>query len=121
MRFSLIGIIFLFLSCSSNTQTSEENIISFSGTIAYPQDGGKIFIHKYVNNNPKLYDTVNVNLDGTFNHQLQVEEPSIFMIDVYRTQRFNMILDDEDVVVNAEGTANGQFDLSGSTDSPYLQ
>ena len=117
----MIAVVAFFIACSSSTKSLEEKSISFSGKIAYPQSGGKIYVYHYVNNQPAPYDTIDVADNGLFNHRLVVNEPSIFMIDVYNSQRFNMILSNEDVVIEADGTQNGQFDLSGSTDTRYLQ
>jgi peroxiredoxin len=117
----LFALTLFMLACNAGSKSLEENTVLFSGKITYPVEDGRIFISRYVEGKPTPFDTVTVLSDGSFEHNLIVEEPSVFMVDVFGKQKLNLVLSDEDVVLNADGTEGGTFEFTGSTDSRYLQ
>jgi peroxiredoxin len=66
-------------------------------------------------------DSVNLGADSTFQFSVEVEEPGFYRLNFYDNQYVTLVLDDEDVVVTADGNnSQGMAEVAGSADTDYF-
>lgn len=117
---SNVLILFLFLSCTAaqNKNHNDEKIIT--GKIDNP-GVGFVTLEKFQDGQLLTVDTLKVNEDGTYYSTYVPEEPGYFRINYYNAQFVNIILTDEPIVVNADGSRqNAPYEITGSSSMDAL-
>jgi peroxiredoxin len=117
---SYLLIAFLFLSCTAaqNKNPNDEKIIT--GKIDNP-GVGFVTLEKFQDGQLLTVDTLKVNEDGTYYSTYKPEEPGYFRINYYNAQFVNIILTDEPIVVNADGSRqNAPYEITGSSSMDVL-
>ncbi|MBS0000680.1 MAG: redoxin domain-containing protein [Cyclobacteriaceae bacterium] len=107
-------IMLLFMACTSAQNKNHDDSQLISGKI--DQVGvGHVVLQKFENGQIFNVDTLTVNEDGTFHSTYHPEEPGYFRINFYDTQFVNIILTEEPIVVNVDGSGpNAPFEIKGS-------
>lgn len=108
-------IILPVVSCTPAQNKNHDNPKIITGTIENV-GVGDVVLQKFMDGQLFNVDTLTVNEDGTFYSTYSPEEPGYYRINFYDTQFVNVILTDEPIVVNAEGTGpNAPFEIKGSS------
>ena len=124
LQILLVAITILY-ACSSESnsqQASGADLITISGKVVNPQNG-QIILSRYLSSSgeTEIMDTIALNDDKTFSEQVNVPAPGYYKLDFYGRQAVNLILDDEDVTVEADGgQARGYSKVSGSSDHDFI-
>ena len=120
----LVGLFFIATSCISQSANDDElnnNSITLSGNIGFPQDGLILIEEITLDGKLKPKDTIVLNDDYTYSKQVVVEQAGIYRINYYGKQFVNVILDKDDVVIRVDGNSrNGFVEISGSRDHKML-
>lgn len=118
-RTVLITIV-AFWGCSSDSASQEDNTITISGTVGYPQNG-LILLEKFEGNQPVPFDTISLKEDYTYSHQLKLPEAGYYRLNFYNKQAVPLILDKDNVVVNVDGNnPRGFYEVKGSRDHDII-
>lgn len=104
-------------SCAGGRQ---KGVVKISGTINNPIPQGEIVLEKYEIGQVVPVKTVSASDDGSFEIEAPVEEPGFYRINVYGQQFEMLVLDDEDITVNADGQGGSFIEAKGSVDMKYL-
>ncbi|MEM7551543.1 MAG: TlpA disulfide reductase family protein [Bacteroidota bacterium] len=124
MKRTLALGIFLWMfqsGCSSQGSEQAEETIRLSGYITNVEAGKDVYLSKVESNQVVPFDTIGVKEDGSFVTNLDIQEPGLYILDIYKKQRINLVLHDEDVIINADGVTNdGGYTIKGSTDTDFL-
>lgn len=125
----LLPVAFIsIISCAQqvNSEESQETRepITLSGTVKNPQADGNVTLEEVFiySREIETIDTIDVQEDGTFSLQLDTERPGFYRINYYGKQYVSMVLDQDDVTVNADGDSpKGYYEVQGSRDTEYLR
>lgn len=121
----LFAVSFLLVtSCSQGknqeNKSNDTKAITISGTVKNPQDG-LILLQELQNNEMVTVDTIHLDSKHTFNTTLRNAEPGFYRLNLYNNQYVNMILNDEDVEITADGAAqDGVAEVKGSEDTDHF-
>jgi peroxiredoxin len=108
-------IVLLFISCTPAQNKNHDNPKLITGKIENV-GVGEVVLQKFMDGELFNVDTLTVNEDGTFYSTYSPEEPGYYRINFYDTQFVNVILTDEPIVVNAEGTGpNAPYEIKESS------
>jgi peroxiredoxin len=117
-----VTILYACTSESNSQQASGTDQITLSGKVVNPQSG-EIILSRYLNTSGEMevLDTISLNDDKTFSKQVNVPAPGYYKLDFYGRQAVNLILDDEDVNIEADGgQARGYSKVTGSSDHDFI-
>jgi peroxiredoxin len=107
-------ILLVFLTCTPAQNKNRDNKKIISGKIDHV-GVGFVTLEKFENGQLKTVDTLTVNEDSTYFSTYMPDEPGYFRINYYNTQFVNIILTDEPIVVNVDGSRpNARYEISGS-------
>ncbi len=110
-------IAFTIYSCNSKP----ENAITLSVEITNNVEGGKVKIEKVINEELLVIDSVQMGLDNHFEIDVIVDEPAFYRINIFGKQIVNLVLNDTDVSVVADGNIpKATFVVTGSIDTDYI-
>ena len=118
--------IFVAAACSQTTdsaQTANENdgYVQIEGKIKNPSSEGYVVLEKIGEQNIDVVDTLMVSSDSTFRYSMKNEDPGFYRLNLYDRQYVNLILDNEDVRITADGNRpDGLVEVSGSRDTDYF-
>jgi len=117
----------LFSACSPGKSSDEATPIEknghvqIKGSIKHPSDKGFVVLEKIGQDNIDVVDTLMVSSDSTFRFSLENKTPGFYRLNLYDKQYVNLILDKEDVSIEADGNRpDGFVKVSGSTDTDYF-
>lgn len=119
----LLFCIGLLVACDNKdaNENGNENTITLSGTVGYPQDG-LITLEKIEGNQPVTIDTIALKEDYTFSKAVNVDHPGYFRLNFYDKQYVPLILHQDDVSVSVDGNQrNGFSRVSGSRDHDFIE
>lgn len=102
---------------SCNTQP--ENSIKLSVEITNSVEGGKVRLEKIVNDKLYRVDSAQMGEDNKFEKYVIIDEPAFYRLNIFDRQFVNLILNDTDVQVVADGK-NGSYKVTGSLDTDYI-
>ncbi len=110
-RLSVIfGSVVILGGCTAPT---EEGLI-IAGKVNFPEQG-LVLLEEFENKQTVVIDTVEVQSDGSFEHQVSIDEPGFYRLNFYNKQMANMLLDGHDLQVEADGNApRGHVKVTGS-------
>jgi peroxiredoxin len=108
-------MIFLFLACTPAQNRNHDNSKIIIGKIENV-GVGHVTLEKFENGQLITVDTLTVNEDGTYYSTYALEEPGYFRINFYDTQFVNVILTEEPIIVNVNGSGpNAPYEITGSS------
>lgn len=122
----IVGILWMTESCTQGkgnggVNTDEENAVQIQGKVNYPDEVGMITLEKAGTTGMQAVDSVRLNEDSTFQLHVKIEEPGFYRLNFSGNQYVTLVLDDEDVVVTADGNNNqGMARVEGSSDTDYF-
>lgn len=115
--------IFAFSSCSqgqSQGNAKEDDRIVVQGRIQNPESG-HIILEEVQNNKVVPVDTFALDNENTFNESILVKEPGFYRLNLYGKQFVTLVLDNEDVALEADMKSQEPAQVQGSQDTDYLQ
>lgn len=116
----------LLLACSENqnqqaTSAPNDQLVQIEGEISNPSDEGYVVLEKIGDQDMQIVDTLMVSSDSTFRYSLENDAPGFYRLNLYDRQYVNLILDDEDVQIKADGNRpDGFVEVTGSEDTDYF-
>ncbi len=125
MKSLYVLVLLLIFGCSASSQKSNEeenkNAITLSGKIAIPQKGD-ILLEEVKNNRFFPIDTIHLKDDNTYVQQVAIPNPGYYRLNLYNKQFVMLILNDEDIEINADGNSmKGLFEVKGSTEHDFVE
>ncbi|MGC1243163.1 MAG: thioredoxin-like domain-containing protein [Chryseosolibacter sp.] len=129
--FSFKGLCFLIfalcLSCSTNGKEEQAQddagswYVTVSGKVGHPQSG-QITIQELKDGGNGWQDTVQLKSNYTFSKKVKLTEPGYYRLNFYGKQSVNLILNKDNVEVNADGNnQQGFVQINGSSDIDLIQ
>ena len=119
----LSGLFFIVFSCTSQStnETSNNNSITLSGNVGFPQEG--LILIDEITPDGKLVpkDTITLAEDYSYSKSISITDAGIYRMNFYNQQFVNLILDKDDVNVRVDGNSrNGFVAITGSKDHQML-
>jgi peroxiredoxin len=115
-----ILFLLIFIACTPAQNKNHDDTKIITGRIENTGIG-VVVLEKFENAQLFSVDTLTVNDDGTYYSTYQVDEPGYYRINFYNTQFVNIILTDEPIVVNVDGSGpTAPFEISGSSSMAAL-
>jgi len=119
----LSGLFFIVFSCTSQStnETSNNNSITLSGNVGFPQEG--LILIDEITPDGKLIpkDTITLAEDYSYSKSISITDAGIYRMNFYNQQFVNLILDKDDVNVRVDGNSrNGFVAITGSKDHQML-
>ena len=106
---------------SQSSGADDDSYVKIEGKINHPAAEGHVVLEEIGQSDVSVVDTLLVSSDSTFRYSLQDVEPGFYRINFYGRQYVNLILDDENVQVTADGDRpDGFAQVEGSTDTDYF-
>lgn len=112
------------IACSNKEKKASDGgwDVTVSGTVKFPQEGGKVQIEELTPNDSKKTDSLTVNSDGSYSKEIHITEPGIYRFNFYNVQMVDVVLDKENLTINVDGNdANGSFEIIGSPDFDLIK
>lgn len=108
-------------SSQSTEPASQDNMVQIEGKIKNPTNEGYVVLERIGDQEINVVDTLMVSSDSTFRYSLKNDDPGFYRLNLYDRQYVNLILDDEDVQITADGNRpDGLVEVSGSKDTDYF-
>ena len=104
----------------THTDKNNNNTVNIQGKVSFPQEQGMILLEKAGTTGMMAIDSVNLGTDSTFQFTVKIDEPGFYRLNFYDNQYVTLVLDDEDVVVTADGNNQGTAKVEGSADTDYF-
>ena len=80
-----------------------------------------VLLEEFGNNDVVVIDTIEVQTSGEFRHEISLDEPGFYRLNLYNKQMVNLILHQDDLMIEVDGdAANGAASVTGSKDMEYL-
>ena len=110
----------VILGCSSAQTSDTEPKLTITGKVEHPQQG-VITLQEIQRSEVVPIDTIELNSDNTFTYGFD-GEPGFYRLNFYNIQAITVILDNSDLVVNADGSdPRGFYEVSGSTEIEQIK
>lgn len=110
-----IFILFILLACTPAQNKNHDGSKIITGKIDHVGIGF-VTLEKFQDGQLITVDTLTVNADSTYFSAYKPDEPGYFRINYYNTQFVNIILTDEPIVVNVDGSRpNAPYEIKGSS------
>ncbi|WP_017732212.1 TlpA disulfide reductase family protein [Nafulsella turpanensis] len=111
-----------FASCSNGQsgQNPEEGEIVLQGKVENPLSG-HIILEEIQGNQAVPVDTFALAEDQTFKETLDINEPGFYRLNFYGQQYAMLVLDNEDVTINANMNSSEPAKVEGSADTDDLE
>jgi peroxiredoxin len=118
MKNILYFLAFLVLVSCNNRP---ENAIQLTAEITNNIEGGMVKIEKIINDELIVVDSIQMGLDNKFEKFIVISEPAFYRLNIFDKQYVNIILNETDVSVVADGNKpNGSSVVTGSIDTDYI-
>ncbi|MCC5919444.1 MAG: AhpC/TSA family protein [Cyclobacteriaceae bacterium] len=118
--FVLVGMSGCSNGESKNVTEKESGEIRLFGKVEKPQEG-IVILQEMIDNNFETIDTLALDENNQFEKVFEPRQAGFFRINFFDKQFVNLVLDNEDVEVIADGSRmNGKGEVKGSTDTDYL-
>jgi peroxiredoxin len=123
LSFTLVALCF---SCSSSGKEEQKPdnswYVTVNGKVGFPQAGGQIMIQEIKDGAIGWQDTIQLKSNYTFSKKIKLAEPGYYRLNFYNKQMLNLILDKNDIEVNADGNnQQGFFEVKGSPDLDIIR
>ncbi|MFY0592206.1 redoxin domain-containing protein [Roseivirga sp.] len=110
----LVGFI---TACGSTS----DGLVKITGKIENAIPQGEVILEKYEQGRITPITTVYSDHKGNFEIEVPVESPSFYRINVYGQQFETIVLNNEDLKIEAEGDGGSYITVSGSRDSENIE
>lgn len=101
---------------------ADGNGIVLSGKVNNPVAGQYIVLEEVKERNFEPIDTLYLDENNTFSHEVNIEGAGFYRLNFYNTQVVNLILDKSNIEVNVDGDDRGGFyEVKGSVDMDYME
>lgn len=133
--FYLVGILLFLGACTQTSNKKDyveakrpDNKLIIRGKVTQgpPKENSvtknKVFLYR-VNPQtlkPELLSTKSMTASHEFEFELTVKEPTYVMIQIYKAQVVNLLLNKSDVFITADGQVNGEFKVTGCQDNDLM-
>jgi len=115
-----IFLIFILLSCTSAQNKNDDDQKIITGKID-KVGVGNVVLEEFSNGQLNTVDTLTVNDDGTYYSIYIPNEPGYYRLNFYDTQFVNIILTEEPIVVNVDGSGpTAPYEITGSSSMDAL-
>jgi peroxiredoxin len=119
----------LSFSCSTSGKEEDKDsqgiptwVVTIRGKVGFPQQKGQILIQELKDGSTGWQDTITLKSNYTFEKKIRLSEPGYYRLNFYNQQVMNIILDKNDLEVNADGNnAQGFFEVKGSPDLQLIK
>jgi len=115
------------LACSEGQSSQsmdtevQDDLVQIEGKINNPSNEGHVVLERIGDQDIKVVDTLMVSSDSTFRYSLESDNPGFYRLNLYDRQYVNLILDNEDVRIVADGNRpDGLVEVTGSQDTDYF-
>ena len=105
---------------NGETQSDKDGVVNIQGKVNAPQEEGLIVLEKAGPTGMIAVDSVKTGTDSTFQFSVEMKEPGFYRLNIYNNQYVTLVLNDEDVVVTADGSNQSPAKVEGSTDTDYF-
>lgn len=115
-------LIFTLISTFAGCNQEQNGGIKISGALEQYSDGSFAYVELVGENGVEPFDTLDIDANGTFNANLDIQEAGFYRINFNGRQIITLILtgEEEEVVVNVDGNdPRGFSEVSGSYDTEY--
>ncbi len=106
-KYLIVGILALgFYSCGQTVEKSQKHKITVKGHVKFADANDQFGINVTKRNEDNEYEVIKeVTLDSLNNYsiELETENPEYYNLDVYKQQRVEFYVDDEDLTINFRG------------------
>ncbi|GMQ34984.1 TlpA disulfide reductase family protein [Algoriphagus taiwanensis] len=113
----MIASLSLF-SCGGG-ETSTDGKVQVSGKIGNAPEG-MVILSQFTDSRPKVLDTLDVNAQGEFSYELEVNTPTFYELNLYGQRSVRLALLDEDVSVSYNFNEPSSLVIEGSKDSQEM-
>ena len=114
MKNLLVAFIALILfSCQAPVKDS----ITIKGKIQFPDDQFEMTIYQRNGFDKEIIDTIKVNADGTYTHEMKVTKPGAYTLDCQKWQTVQFWAEDEDLEINFRGQDTAKMKIKNP---PYV-
>lgn len=115
--FILIPFLGLIIACGS---VKSDNLITISGKVENAIPQGEVVLEKYEIGQITPVLTVFSDHKGNFEIETELEGPGFYRLNVYGKQFETIILDKEDLTVEASGEEGAAMNITGSDDMEHM-
>ena len=109
----LVLVTVVFGACSA---TKNDGMISVTGKIKNPIPQGEIILEKFEVGQMVTVNTVNADDNGDFEIKAEVNEPGFYRINVYGQQFEMLVLNKDNITIEADGQGGEFIEAKGSED-----
>lgn len=123
LNVALLGL-FAFASCSQGQgqeARNEDDKVVVQGSVQNPVSGGHIVLEEVQNNKVVPVDTFQLAEGNTFKGTVEVEEPGFYRLNLFGKQFATLVLDNQDVEVEADLNSQEPPKVKGSEDTDYME
>lgn len=122
MNKRILGLsIVLITSIWACGSVKNDNLIKISGTVTEAIPQGEVILEKYETGQISPIKTAYSDHEGNFEIETEIDGPGFYRLNVYGKQFETIVLDDEDLQVEASGVEGAPIEVSGSQDMKYLK
>lgn len=122
MKKSMIGVwtlaVMAFFSCGGNDSASEGKVL-ITGKIENAPEG-LVVLTQYTDSRPNVLDTLEVDSNGEFKYDLEVNTPTFYELNLYGQRAVKLALFKEDVEVKFNFSDPASLQIEGSEDSKEM-
>ncbi|OEK04841.1 TlpA disulfide reductase family protein [Roseivirga misakiensis] len=113
----LLVLVGMITACGS----ANDGLVKITGKIENAIPQGEVILEKYEQGQITPVTTVYSDHKGNFEIEVAVETPSFYRINIYGQQFETIVLDDEDLSIEAEGDGGSNITVSGSKDAENIE
>lgn len=114
---ALVVLAVIVSACGS----SKDGMIKITGKIENPIPQGEVILEKYETGQITPVITAYSDHNGNFEIETTIDGPGFYRINVYGQQFETIVLDTEDLKVEAEGQGGSMIRVTGSDDAEYIE
>lgn len=117
----VLGTVLSHACTQGQSNGADDDDLKIEGKINHPATEGYVILEEIGQSDVSAVDTFSVSDDSTFLYTSADIQPGFYRINFYGKQYVNLILDDEDVLIAADGDRpDGLAEVTGSTDTDYF-
>lgn len=123
LNLALLGL-FAFASCSQGQgqETRDgDGMVVVQGSVLNPAANGHIILEEVQNNKVVPVDTFSLDNGNAFNESIEVKEPGFYRLNLYGKKYVTLVLNNEDVQVEADLNSQQPASVKGSQDTDYME
>lgn len=114
----ILSLISLF-SCGGEADSAQDDLVQISGKISNAPEG-VVVLSQFTDGRPRVLDTLDLDSDGNFSYELQVEDPTFYDLNLFGQRSVRLALLKEDVQVNYDFSQPEAIQIEGSKDSQEM-